>query len=113
MIGDVKALQAGLETSFNNAQAGIEQAALQLLEKDPEAAKALLTEYTNQMAQSTWDAWKRLGEFLVVKYNDGVVRRMKDGKFRAQQHRPARRCHPRGIPAGFPRRVCTANGRSL
>ncbi len=81
MIGDVKALQAGLETSFNNAQAGIEQAALQLLEKDPEAAKALLTEYTNQMAQSTWDAWKRLGEFLVVKYNDGVVRRMKDGKF--------------------------------
>ena len=24
---------------------------------------------------------KRLGEFLIVKYNDGVVKRMKDGKF--------------------------------
>lgn len=28
-------------------------------------------------AQSTFDTWKRLGEFLVVKYNDGVVKRMK------------------------------------
>ena len=32
-------------------------------------------------AQSTLDAWKRLGEFMIVKYNDGVVKRMKDGKF--------------------------------
>ena len=32
-------------------------------------------------AQSTFDTWKRLGEFIIVKYNDGVVRKMKDGKF--------------------------------
>ena len=30
---------------------------------------------------STFDTWKRLGEFLVVKYNDGVVKRMKNGQF--------------------------------
>ena len=32
-------------------------------------------------AQSAFDTWKRLGEFIIVKFNDGVVRKMKDGKF--------------------------------
>ena len=40
-----------------------------------------LTNYTNMTAQSTFDTWKRRGEFLVVKYNDGVVKRMKNGQF--------------------------------
>ena len=51
------------------------------VEKDPAKAKTFLTNYTNMTAQSTLDAWKRLGEFMIVKYNDGVVKRMKDGKF--------------------------------
>ena len=42
-----------------------------LLEKDPAKAKAFLTNYTNMTAQSTFDTWKRLGEFIIVKYNDG------------------------------------------
>ena len=81
MIGDVRATQAELENTFNDAQEGIESAAAKLLEKDPAKAKAFLTNYTNMTAQSTFDTWKRLGEFIIVKYNDGVVRKMKDGKF--------------------------------
>lgn len=81
MIDDVRSVQNELETMFAQAQAGIESAALKLHEKDQAQAKAFLTSYTNQMAQSTVDAWKRLGEFLIVKYNDGVVKRVKDGKF--------------------------------
>ena len=81
MIDDVRSVQRELETMFTQAQAGIESAALKLHEKDQAQAKAFLTSYTNQMAQSTVDAWKRLGEFLIVKYNDGVVKRVKDGKF--------------------------------
>ena len=81
MIDDVRSVQNELETMFAQAQAGIESAALKLYEKDQAQAKAFLTSYTNQMAQSTVDAWKRLGEFLIVKYNDGVVKRVKDGKF--------------------------------
>ena len=81
MIDDVRAAQAELESTFNNAQEGVEAAAARLLEKDPAQAKAFLTNYTNLTAQSTHDTWKRLGEFLVVKYNDGVVKRVKDGKF--------------------------------
>ena len=66
---------------YGGAQEGVEAAAAKLLEKDPAKAKAFLTNYTNMTAQSTFDTWKRLGEFLVVKYNDGVVKRMKNGQF--------------------------------
>ncbi|MBQ8501657.1 MAG: C69 family dipeptidase [Bacteroides sp.] len=81
MIDDVRITQRNLEENFNQAQEGIEAAAMKLLEKDPAKAKDFLTGYTNQMVQSTLDTWKKLGEFLIVKYNDGVVKRMKDGKF--------------------------------
>ena len=81
MIDDVRALQTEMEETFNQAQEGVESAAMKLLSTDPAKAKAFLTNYTNLTAQSTHDAWKRLGEYLVVKYNDGVVKRMKNGKF--------------------------------
>ena len=81
MIGDVRAVQQQLEDTFAQAQSGIESSALQLLQKDPAAAKRFLTNYTHLTAQSTLDAWKRLGEYLIVKYSDGVVRKTKDGRF--------------------------------
>ncbi len=81
MIDDVRAVQTEIETTFNQAQEGIEAVAVKMLETDPDKAKEFLTNYTVMTAQSTHDAWKRLGEFLIVKYNDGVVKRVKDGKF--------------------------------
>ncbi|WP_302458188.1 C69 family dipeptidase [Mediterranea massiliensis] len=81
MIDDVRAVQTEIETTFNQAQEGIEAVAVKMLETDPAQAKEFLTNYTVMTAQSTHDAWKRLGEFLIVKYNDGVVKRVKDGKF--------------------------------
>ncbi len=81
MIDDVRAVQTEIETTFNQAQEGIEAVAVKMLETDPDKAKEFLTNYTVMTAQSTLDAWKRLGEFLIVKYNDGVVKRVKDGKF--------------------------------
>lgn len=83
MMEDVRATQKELETTFNEAQAGIESAAMKMLEAEggEARAKTMLTNYTNMAAQSTFDTWKKLGEFLIVKYNDGVVRRTKNGKF--------------------------------
>ncbi len=81
MIQDVRALQSEMENTFHKAQEGLEDTASKLYAKNPAEAKAFLTRYTNITAQSTCDAWKRLGEFLVVKYNDGVVKRTKNGRF--------------------------------
>jgi hypothetical protein len=72
-----------------------------MLETDPAKAKAFLTNYTNMTAQTAFDTWKRLGEFLIVKYNDGVVKRMKDGKFeRNDIGQPAPVIRP-GYPKDF------------
>lgn len=81
MIDDVREAQTALESTFNDAQEGIEQVASGLLANNPKEARAFLTRYTVMSAQSTLDAWKRLGEYLVVKYSDGVIRRVKDGRF--------------------------------
>ncbi|WP_279209162.1 C69 family dipeptidase [Bacteroides nordii] len=81
MIGDIRATQHELEGTFHEAQAGIESMATRLYQKNLDEAKAFLTNYTNMTAQSTFDTWKRLGEFIIVKYADGVIRKMKDGKF--------------------------------
>mgnify|MGYP001528812091 FL=1 len=81
MIVDVREAQKEMETTFNNAQEGIEEMAAKLLAKDKNAAVDFLTNYTNMTAQSTFDTWKQLGTFLIVKYNDGVVKRVKDGQF--------------------------------
>ena len=81
MIGDIRATQHELEGTFHEAQAGIESMATRLYQKNPDEAKAFLTNYTNMTAQRTFDTWKRLGEFIIVKYADGVIRKMKDGKF--------------------------------
>ena len=81
MIDDVRQVQRQLEESFATAQPGIEQVAVELSKSNPVEARRFLTAYTNQMAQSAFASWKQLGEFLVVKYNDGVVKRMKEGRF--------------------------------
>ena len=81
MIGDLRATQQELENTLNEAQSGIEEKASKLLAKDKAAAISFLTNYTNMTAQSTFDTWKQLGTFLVVKYNDGVVKRVKNGQF--------------------------------
>ena len=54
----------------------------QLQAADPDAAKRFLTRYTALTAQSTLDAWRSLGEFLVVKYSDGVIRQTEGRAFK-------------------------------
>lgn len=81
MIDDLRATQKNLETQFTQSQDAIEATAAKMYETDPAKAKAFLTNYTNTTAQSTFDTWKHLGEYLIVKYNDGAVKSVKNGKF--------------------------------
>ena len=111
LIGDLRATQTELETAFNQAQPGIESAALQLWQTDPDQAKALLTNYTNMTAQSTFDTWKQLGQYLVVKYADGVIRRTNpDGTFQRNSiGQPAGVIRP-GYPEDFLREYIKQTG---
>ena len=101
MMGDLREVQQSLEQSFFTAQPGIEQVAQELYKKDPQEAVRFLTGYTNQMAQSAFESWKKLGEFLVVKYNDGVTKRVKNGRFERNAIGQPARVIRQGYPEDF------------
>lgn len=80
MVDDMRTVQNELENTYAYAQEGVESAAMKLYSENPEKAKEFLTDYTNMCAQTAVDRWKQLGEFLIVRYNDGVRKLVKNGK---------------------------------
>lgn len=81
MIDDLREVQKQTEDGFFAAQTEVEAKAMEMYKESPAKAKEYLTGYTVQTAQNMLDGWKKLGEYLIVKYNDLVVKRTKDGKF--------------------------------
>ena len=82
MIGDLRKVQNELEDYYTLNQPAVEKVASDLYAKDPAEAIKFLTTYTGVSAQQAFEAWKKLGEYLIVKYNDGVITRTnKDGSF--------------------------------
>jgi len=86
MLPDAIALQAQLENSYLAAQPQIEQKAKELLQTDKKQAVAFLTDYSIGVAQKATEEWKSLGEYLIVKYMDGCVKKEKDGEFIHNQY---------------------------
>ena len=81
MIGDLRKVQSELENGYLDMLPAIDKAASELYQKDPKEAAKFLTWYSTTTADESVDRWKKLGEFLIVKYSDGVARKEKDGKF--------------------------------
>jgi dipeptidase len=68
-IEDVKKAQEKWEDiTFHKIQV-MDNAALELYEKDPESAIAFITDFCVNNAKSVVDAWWELGDDLLVKYN--------------------------------------------
>lgn len=110
MIGDVRKVQSDLETGFLTAQKAIESVAVAKFKKDPLDAKLFLNNYTKTTATSAHAAWRQLGEFMVVKYCDMVVRRDRNGKFlRNKQGMPVKLQRP-GYSKEHLRQVIKATG---
>ncbi|KPL22083.1 MAG: peptidase C69 [Bacteroides sp. SM1_62] len=81
MTEDVKKVQAELESKYINNSEAIDKAALALYNKDPEQARKFLTDYSVGVGEQTFKRWKELGQYLLVKYIDGNVKKERDGKF--------------------------------
>ena len=113
MIDDLRAVQNNLEGTYAEAQAGIESSALAMYEKDPKKAVEFLTNYTEMTAQCAVDSWKRLGEYLIVKYNDGVVKKTNpDGSIKRPEHEHGHNAplvRP-GYPKEFLKEIVKATG---
>ena len=81
MIADIRPVQQQLEKGFDELVKTTDAKALELLKANPQQAISYLTEVCAKTANGTTERWKKLGEYLMVKYMDGNVKKEKDGKF--------------------------------
>lgn len=110
MIDDLRAVQSRLEKGFFDAQADIEKKAVELYESDPVQAKKYLTDYTVASAENMHKEWRKLGEFLIVKYNDIVVKKVKDGQFERTENGIGAFPNRPGYPEDYNRKVIKETG---
>lgn len=81
MFGSLKAVRDSLEQSYFAAQPAVEAKAQELYKTDPAQAVAYLNDYSITKAQQMLDRWKQLATYLIVKYNDMIVKPDNNGVF--------------------------------
>ena len=81
MIKDIRKVQQELENGYKEMLPAIDKAAQELYEKNPDKAKEFLTWYSATTADTATERWKKLGEYLLVKYMDGNMKKEVDGHF--------------------------------
>lgn len=86
MHPELKKVQDELEKKFADEQTSTEVEAGNIYKDSPEKAIQYLTDYSKKQSQYAFDRWKKLGEFLIIKYMDGIVRNEKDGQFINNEH---------------------------
>ncbi|MEI8084957.1 MAG: C69 family dipeptidase, partial [Paludibacter sp.] len=95
MVPDIKKVQSKWENDFNSLVPAMDKVAIGMTEKD---ARVFLTNFSNAQAENSTLAWKKLGEYLLVKYMDGNIKKEKDGKFVQNESN----IPPSIIRAGYP-----------
>ena len=109
-IVHVNELQNKLESNFENQQLEIEKKALAIYKDSKPDAINFLTNYTNTNVEQGLSEWKKLGEYLMVKYVDGVVKKEDNGEFKRNEHgEPASPDRP-GYPNEHYRKVIEETG---
>lgn len=81
MIVPVRAKQDYWETTFMKDIRNMEPAMKALCASDPAAARAKLNAYDANASKSVMDEWNRLFVYLLVKFNDGNVKKEENGHF--------------------------------
>ena len=82
LFDDLRKVQVELEDSYFSRQGEVEEKAKQLYASNPQSAVAYLTDYSCETADAMLARWIKLGEYLIVKYNDMVVKPEENGVFK-------------------------------
>ena len=110
MFDDLKAVRDSLDKSYFDNQQAVEAKAQELYAQSPAEAAKYLNAYTVDKAQEMLARWKQLFTYLVVKYNDMIVKPEKDGKFqRTPEGIGARPVRP-GYPEKYARELIRQTG---
>lgn len=86
MIQDIRKVQQELENGYQDMIPAIDKAATELYNKNPDEARKFLTWFSTTTADNATARWKQLGEYLLVKYIDGNVKKEENGQFKRTQY---------------------------
>ena len=81
MSADVCKVMHEVEDGYLKDVARVDAEAQAIYKTDPLKAQQYLTDYSNMMADLTFQRWKKLSQYLLVKYIDGNIKKEQDGKF--------------------------------
>lgn len=111
LFPSLKAVRDSLEQSYFSNQAAVEQKAKALCEQSEAEAVKFLNDYSNEKAQQMLARWKQLATYLIVKFNDMIIKPEADGKFtRTKTGLGARPARP-GYPAPYARHYVKQTGK--
>ena len=99
-----------LENSYFKDTPKVEQAAALLYDSDPQAAVKLLNLYSVETAQKMLERWKALATYLIVKYNDMIIRPEENGQFTRDKYGLGSRPKRPGYPEVFKRALVNQTG---
>jgi len=89
MMEDVRKVQTELEEKYITEIAAIDAAATVLNETNPDLAREFITNYSVNMGDYTVQRYKELGQYLLVKYIDGNIKKEENGEFlRSKENYP-------------------------
>ncbi|MFW6277351.1 MAG: dipeptidase [Prolixibacteraceae bacterium] len=99
MIVDIQKVQQQLEDKFVDFVPAVDKAAEELYNNEGEKiARRFVTEYSVREANAMTRRWKELGNYLVVKYIDGNIKKEKDGEFERTEYGLPATPHMPGYP---------------
>lgn len=81
MIVPIKAKQHELESKWVKEINEMEREMVKLFKENPSEAQKRINEYSMDNTRLMCQSWNRLFEYLLVKFNDGNVKKEKDGHF--------------------------------
>ena len=110
MFGSLKTVRDSLEADYDKAQPDVDAAALRLYNESPESAVAYLNGYSCDKAAQMLSRWKQLAVYLIVKYNDMVVKPEENGRFLRTETGLGAKVERPGVPENVAREIIKATG---
>ena len=110
MFPTLREVRDSLENSYFAQQKSVEDEALTLYDKDKAAALKYLNDYSNTQAQNMLATWRELATFLIVKYNDMVVKPTEGRTFLRTKTGLGARVKREGYPEQFARQFVKTTG---
>lgn len=110
MFPRLKQVRDSLEQNYFANQKEIESTALELYSSDRAEALKFLNNYSNEKAQQMLSRWKELAFYLIVKYNDMIVKPDANGQFQRTPEGLGAYVSRPGFPESFRKRLVEETG---